>query len=171
RFFVALVHAANTSPKQLRDPRWQPRPVELISAMTGGNWPDLGTASAVPVQTEHQGTFVKPRGDRPVPARTGPPRPDARPRGRRQGVSVVIPHGGSERLPHLAASLANLRQCTGVDEIIVVDMGKAPIAQGQARRWGAKYVFVRNDEAFERGRALNVGSGLAMYDLMLWKDN
>jgi len=47
RFFVALVHAANTSPKQLRDPRWQPRPVEAIRAMTGGNWPDLGTASAV----------------------------------------------------------------------------------------------------------------------------
>jgi glycosyltransferase involved in cell wall biosynthesis len=45
RFFVALVHAANTSAKQVRDPRWRPRPVETIRAITGGNWPDLDTTS------------------------------------------------------------------------------------------------------------------------------
>jgi glycosyltransferase involved in cell wall biosynthesis len=38
-FFVALVHAANTSPKHVGDRRWQPRPVEIIRAVTGGNWP------------------------------------------------------------------------------------------------------------------------------------
>jgi len=171
RFFVALVHAANTSPKQVRDPRWQPRPVEAIRAMIGGDWPDFSTASAVlsaapAVRTAAPGPAVP-----PATPRVGLPGPDAVPRVMRQGVSVVIPHGGTERLPHLAASLANLRQCSGVGEIIVVDMSETPVVQGQARRWGAKYVFVRNDETFERGRALDVGSRLAMYDLVLWKDN
>jgi len=150
RFYVALVHAANTSPKQVHDPRWQPRPVETIAALTRGDWPDAGAPSAPTAAS---------RGERPAPS------------GLRQGVSVVIPHGGIERLPHLATSLANLRQCRGVDEIIVVDMGPSPIAREPARRWNAKYVFVRNDGSFERGRALDVGSTLATHDLVLWLDN
>jgi len=39
RFFISLVHATNTSPKQVRDPRWQSRPVEIITAITRGDWP------------------------------------------------------------------------------------------------------------------------------------
>jgi len=39
RFFVALIHAANTSPKQLRDPRWRPRAFNHIRAITGPDWP------------------------------------------------------------------------------------------------------------------------------------
>ena len=39
RFFVALVHAANTSPKQVRDPRWQPRDAAAVRALTGPDWP------------------------------------------------------------------------------------------------------------------------------------
>lgn len=89
----------------------------------------------------------------------------------KQGLSVVICHGGEERLPHLRASLANLRQCSGVSEMIVVDMGHAPYAQEVARRWADKYMFVRNDDVFERARCMNIGTALAEYDLVLWKDN
>jgi glycosyltransferase involved in cell wall biosynthesis len=39
RFFVALVHAANTSRKQVNDPRWQPRDVAALRALTGPDWP------------------------------------------------------------------------------------------------------------------------------------
>jgi len=87
------------------------------------------------------------------------------------GLSVVICHGGQERLPHLGASLANLRQCKGVNEVIVVDMGTAPYAETVARRWADKYIFVRNDDVFERARSLNIGTALAEYDLVLWRDN
>jgi len=89
----------------------------------------------------------------------------------REGVSVVVCHGGEERLPHLVASLANLRQCPGVSEIIVADMGCLPCGEDVARRWADKYVFIRNDGAFERARCLNIGTALAEYDLVLWRDN
>ena len=91
--------------------------------------------------------------------------------GRSRGVSVVVPHGGRDRLPHLAASLANLAGHAGVTDVIVVEIGKSPDAVAIAQRWGAKYVFVHNGDTFERARALNVGSHLATCDLVLWKDN
>jgi len=88
-----------------------------------------------------------------------------------KGVSVVVCHGGEARVPHLTASLANLRQCQGVDEIVVVDMGPYPVADKVASRWTDKYVFVRNEGVFERARALNIGAGLAEFDVVLWTDN
>jgi len=39
RFFVALVHGANTSPKQVRDPRWRPCNVTTVRALVGEAWP------------------------------------------------------------------------------------------------------------------------------------
>jgi hypothetical protein len=39
RFFVALVHAANTSPKQVRHPRFRPCDVAAVRALTGPDWP------------------------------------------------------------------------------------------------------------------------------------
>ena len=41
RFFVALVHATNTSPKQVRDPRWRPCEVAAVHALTGPDWPPV----------------------------------------------------------------------------------------------------------------------------------
>ena len=38
RFFVGLVHSANTSPKRVRDARWQPRPFDSIHAITQDSW-------------------------------------------------------------------------------------------------------------------------------------
>jgi SAM-dependent methyltransferase len=89
----------------------------------------------------------------------------------KEGVSVIIPHGGRERLPHLTATLANLGQCHGAHEVIVVDMGEAPYAEETARRFADKYVFVRHLDAFQRARALNIGTPFATYDLLLWNDN
>jgi len=89
----------------------------------------------------------------------------------KEGVSVIIPHGGRERLPHLTATLANLRQCQGLHEIIVVDMGETPYAEETARRFADKYVFVHHVDAFQRARALNIGTPFAAYDLILWNDN
>jgi Capsular polysaccharide synthesis protein/Glycosyl transferase family 2 len=89
----------------------------------------------------------------------------------KEGVSVIIPHGGRERLPHLTATLVNLQQCQGLNEIIVVDMGEAPYAEEIARRFADKYVFVYHRDAFQRARALNIGTPFAEYDLLLWNDN
>ena len=101
--------------------------------------------------------------------------PDSKPTNQsrefRAGVSVVVPHAGSDRLGHLGASLANLAQVSGVSEVIVAEMGVKPCARQLARRWGAKYVFIHNGDVFERARTLNVGAALAEFDLVLWKDN
>lgn len=86
-------------------------------------------------------------------------------------VSVIIPHGGSERLPQLIATLVTLRQRQGVGEVIVVEMGEAPVAHAVAARWADKHVFVEHEGPFERARALNAGSAVAEYDVLLWHDN
>jgi glycosyltransferase involved in cell wall biosynthesis len=47
RFFVGLVHDANTSPKRVRDARWQPRSFQMIeSIMRGETSPGLPQAAA-----------------------------------------------------------------------------------------------------------------------------
>jgi hypothetical protein len=87
------------------------------------------------------------------------------------GVSVVIPHGGEARLPLLTATLTNLRQCRGVNEVIVVEMGESTYARETARRLADKYIFTRHEGQFERARALNLGTPLARSKLLLWLDN
>ena len=89
----------------------------------------------------------------------------------RATTSVVIPHGGAERLPHLAACLANLARCRGVAEVIVVELGPEPLAGELARDHGARYRFIPDPGPFRRARALNAGSALAEGELILWLDN
>jgi hypothetical protein len=89
----------------------------------------------------------------------------------KKGVSVVIPHGGKYRLPHLRACLTNLRQCEVVGEIIIVEMDETPRALKTARKWADKYVFVQKKNLFERARTLNLGSALAECEFVLWLDN
>lgn len=89
----------------------------------------------------------------------------------KQGVSVVIPHGGKKRLPLLRACLVNLRQCADVKEIIVVEMDEAPTAAEISRKWADKYVFKHFSGLFERAHALDVGSAFAECEFILWLDN
>jgi hypothetical protein len=87
-------------------------------------------------------------------------------------VSVVVPHGGAERLPQLMCTLASLRQQQGVRlEIVVVEMGAAPVAQDCARRWSCLHLFIEHGGAFERARALNAAQPVAAGELLLWHDN
>ncbi len=86
-------------------------------------------------------------------------------------VSVVVSHGGSDRLSLLAASLASLRQAQGVGEVIVVEMGERPCAVATAERWADKHLFVEHSGPFERARALNAGAAIADCDYVLWHDN
>lgn len=89
----------------------------------------------------------------------------------KNGVSIVIPHGGQNRLPHLRSTLANLRQCKEVVEIIVVEMDKKPSAIEVARRWADKYYFLECHDSFERAKTLNTGSSFAECELIMWMDN
>jgi hypothetical protein len=86
-------------------------------------------------------------------------------------VAVVVPHGGADRLQQLVATLVTLRQRPGVGEVIVVEMGAAPVAEGIAARWADKHLFIEHPDAFERARALNAGAAVAERDFVLWHDN
>jgi glycosyltransferase involved in cell wall biosynthesis len=44
-FFVGLVHASNTSPKQVRDPRFRACDVGRVRALTGPHWPTPASSS------------------------------------------------------------------------------------------------------------------------------
>lgn len=105
---------------------------------------------------------VQPLAGRPAPM---PARHDA------DAVSVIVPHGGTERLPQLAATVAHLRQAEGVGEIIVVELGSEPVALDLALRWADKHLFVAHHGAFERALALNAGQAKAECALLLWHDN
>jgi Glycosyl transferase family 2/Capsular polysaccharide synthesis protein/N-terminal domain of galactosyltransferase len=110
----------------------------------------------------------------PSSAAAKPSRPVALPGPRRiwpRGVSIVVCHGGRDRLPQLGATLPSFRQCAGIDQVIVVDMGASPAARDLAARWADRYVFIETREVFERARSLNTGSALAECDLVLWIDN
>ncbi|HEY0024929.1 MAG TPA: hypothetical protein VGB24_18590 [Longimicrobium sp.] len=99
----------------------------------------------------------------PVPVAAAPPPPPL--------VSVVVPHMGSDRLPHLRATLAALRGCRGVGEVVVCELGAAPVAGEAAAHGAGRHVFVRHHGPFERARALNVGIGVTGCELVLWMDN
>jgi hypothetical protein len=59
----------------------------------------------------------------------------------RKGDTVVVPHGGQERLPHLAQGLANLRQCDEITEIVVFEMDYRPAAEDVPGVWPISTYF------------------------------
>lgn len=85
-------------------------------------------------------------------------------------VTVVIPHGGRERLDLLAATLRIAMGSRLVAEVIVAEMDDAPHAQDLVQRLGARYVFIRAEDGFNKARAMNVATALARSELVLWLD-
>jgi hypothetical protein len=86
-------------------------------------------------------------------------------------LTIVIPHGGGERLPLLAHSLERLRRALPESPLIVAELGEAPLAAEAAARVGARHLFAAHIGPFERGRALNLGSSEARTEYILWHDN
>lgn len=86
------------------------------------------------------------------------------------GVSIVIPLCGHDRLRLLAATLASMRRCTGVDQIIVAESGAAPCGLDVAREYGADYVFACRSGPFDKASVVNAGSALASGRELLWSD-
>ncbi|MET3159981.1 glycosyltransferase family 9 protein [Bradyrhizobium diazoefficiens] len=85
-------------------------------------------------------------------------------------VTVVIPHGGRERLDLLATTLKIAMGSRLVAEVIVAEMDDAPHAQDLVQRLGARYVFIRAGDGFNKARAINVATALARNELVLWLD-
>ncbi len=86
------------------------------------------------------------------------------------GVSIVIPSANRHRLHLLSATLAGMRRCDAVEQIVIAEMGSAPHALDLARRYGADYVFTSDGGAFNRSRMMNAGAALARGAEILWCD-
>ena len=139
--FVGRVHDGNTSPKYVRTGAYRPRDPAPVRALVAGF------------------------------ARSPAAAPEAIPAAGLDALSIVVPHGGAERLPLLAHTLAALRRTLPQAELIVAELGETAHAAEAAAAAGARHLFAPHDGPFERARALNLGSADARADLVLWHDN
>jgi glycosyltransferase involved in cell wall biosynthesis len=105
RFFVGLVHDANTSPKRVRDARWQPRSFQMIESIMRGEM-----SPGLPQTAEADGRCAP-----------GPELPSASEKSALIEVCVGIHvHSEPERL---AATLAQLKanSPSGIDILLLAD--------------------------------------------------
>ena len=51
------------------------------------------------------------------------------------GLTVIIPHGGADRLPLLQAALPRLRDVRGIARIVLVELDEVPRAAELGRRF------------------------------------
>jgi GT2 family glycosyltransferase len=86
-------------------------------------------------------------------------------------LTVIIPHGGAERLPLLAHTLTSLRAALPRSPIVVVELGQQALAMAAAQSVGATHLFAEHAGEFQRARALNLGSMQARTGYLLWHDN
>ena len=169
---------------------WDRRPFPAIQCGEDTQWvfaaeraalhvmdaPDLfvGRVHAGNTSPKHtQGDLYQPRDPAPVRAmvaRFADP-PLAATAAILHDLTVVVPHGGVERLPLLTHALARLRDALPLSPLIVVELGETAVATEAAARAGARHVFVPHSGAFERARALNLGTAEARTDYVLWHDN
>jgi hypothetical protein len=169
---IATVHACNTSPKRPSGSAWK---VASVSQVLG-----IKSTQRSPVQTHNVPVSnagpmskddSKQRRDNymlPTPIIQSDSYGAAK--AKADGLSVVIPFGGRDRLRLLAATLASLRQSAVVDQIIIAEVGDDPVALDLARRWDADYMLVSTTGPFDKARALNTGSLLAHRPEILWCD-
>jgi len=87
-----------------------------------------------------------------------------------QSVSAVVPFGGADRLPLLDAAIAGLAAQEGVAEVIIAELGAAPLARDVAKRHGALHLFDASAPPFHKAGALTMGSAAARAPWLLWFD-
>jgi hypothetical protein len=86
-------------------------------------------------------------------------------------LSVVIPHGGDDRLPLLKHTLKTLKVYSDIGEVIVVEMGTQPSAKTSIDGLYDHYVFIQEAGVFHKARAINAGLSIALKELVAWIDN
>jgi hypothetical protein len=86
------------------------------------------------------------------------------------GVTVIVPHGGAERLALLQTSLPRLREVRGVARIVLVELDAVPRAAELGRRFADFHVFAPGCAPFHKTRAMNIGLGFVRTTHFLWLD-
>lgn len=86
------------------------------------------------------------------------------------GVSVIVPFAGIERLAALQATLQGLKRQSDIERVIVVEMDQRPNGEGVAGALADDYVFVHTTERFIKSRAMNIGLPFVRTRHFLWLD-
>jgi hypothetical protein len=86
------------------------------------------------------------------------------------GVTVIVPHGGAERLALLRTSLPRLREVRGVARIVLVELDAVPRAADLGRRFADFHVFASGTAPFHKTRAMNIGLAFVRTTHFLWLD-
>lgn len=87
------------------------------------------------------------------------------------GVTVIVPHGGADRLALLQTSLRHLRAANGVARIVLVELDDAPRAAEVGQRFADFHVFALGTPPFHKTRAMNIGLAFVRTSHFLWLDN
>jgi hypothetical protein len=87
------------------------------------------------------------------------------------GVTVIVPHGGAERLPLLETSLARLRNIRGVDRIVLVELDTVSRAAELGRQFADFHVFAHGVPPFHKTRAMNIGLAFVRTSHFIWLDS
>jgi hypothetical protein len=85
-------------------------------------------------------------------------------------VTVIVPHGGEERLPLLHTTLPHLREVNGVARIVLVELDQVPRAAELGRRFADFHVFAPGTPPFHKTRAMNIGLAFVRTTHFLWLD-
>jgi hypothetical protein len=86
------------------------------------------------------------------------------------GLTVIIPHGGADRLPLLQAALPRLREVRGIARIVLVELDEVPRAAEVGRRFADCHVFAHGTPPFHKTRAMNIGLAFVRTSHFLWLD-
>jgi glycosyltransferase involved in cell wall biosynthesis len=98
------------------------------------------------------------------------PAPGAAAPADQENLSVIIPHGGEERLRNLRAALQNLTR-QKISDLVVVEMDEVPRARDLVTAAGFTHVFAEQRGPFHKARVMNMGIPFARRDLILWLDS
>jgi hypothetical protein len=90
---------------------------------------------------------------------------------RSEALSVVIPHGGDDRLPVLKHTLKTLKVYSEIGEVIIVEMGTQPNAMTGMDGLYDHYVFIQETGVFHKARAINAGLSIASKEFVAFIDN
>jgi hypothetical protein len=87
------------------------------------------------------------------------------------GVTVIVPHGGADRLALLQTTLPRLRQLRGIARVVLVELDTVPRAAEFGRRCADFHVFVPGAPPFHKSRAMNIGLAFVRTTHFLWLDS
>jgi hypothetical protein len=86
-------------------------------------------------------------------------------------VTVIVPHGGAERLPLLQATLPRLRDVRGIARVVLVELDAVPRAREHGQQVADFHVFAHGVPPFHKTRAMNIGLAFVRTSHFLWLDS